>query len=62
MVPTLQSTTHTRAQSRTALDQKRKANFMEDKITAMVANEIEAEQHILFGGLTSRLTKTQHVA
>ena len=44
------------------MDQKRKANFLEDKITAMV-EEIEDRQHILFGWLNSGLTnKAKQVA
>lgn len=43
-----------------AINQKRKANVFEDEITPMV-EEIEARQHVLFGGLTSRLTnKAKH--
>ena len=37
------------------MDQKRRANFVEDEITAMV-EEIEGRQHVLFGGLNSGLT------
>ena len=37
------------------MDQKRKANFLEDEITAMV-EEIEDRQHVLFAGLNSGLT------
>lgn len=44
------------------MDQKRKANFLEDEITAMV-EEIEDRQHVLFGGLNSGLTnKAKQVA
>uniref|UniRef100_A0A0E9VPC1 Uncharacterized protein n=1 Tax=Anguilla anguilla TaxID=7936 RepID=A0A0E9VPC1_ANGAN len=32
------------------MDQKRKANFLEDEITAIV-EEIEGRQHVLFSGL-----------
>ena len=44
------------------MDQNRKANFLEDEITAMV-EEIEDRQHVLFGGLNSGLTnKVKQVA
>uniref|UniRef100_A0A0E9XUR7 Myb/SANT-like DNA-binding domain-containing protein n=1 Tax=Anguilla anguilla TaxID=7936 RepID=A0A0E9XUR7_ANGAN len=44
------------------MDQKRKANFLEDEITAMV-EEIEDRQHVLFSGLNSGLTnKAKQVA
>ena len=37
------------------MNQKRKANFLEDEITVMVEG-IEDRQHILFGGLNSGFT------
>ncbi|KAJ8346446.1 hypothetical protein SKAU_G00278470 [Synaphobranchus kaupii] len=44
------------------MDQSRKANFLEDELTAMV-EEIEDRQHVLFGGLNSGLTnKAKQVA
>ncbi|KAJ8335833.1 hypothetical protein SKAU_G00391750 [Synaphobranchus kaupii] len=44
------------------MDQRRKANFLEDELTAMV-EEIEDRQHVLFGGLNSGLTnKAKQVA
>lgn len=38
-----------RVRSGTAMDQKRKANFVEDEITEMV-EKTDARQHKLFGG------------
>jgi hypothetical protein len=44
------------------MDQKRKANFLKDEITAMV-EVIEDRQHVLFSGLNSGLTnKAKRVA
>lgn len=44
----------TRVQSEITVEQKRKSNFLEGEITAMV-EEIEARKQILFSGLNSGL-------
>lgn len=44
------------------MEEKRKANFLEDEIATMV-EEIEAWQHVSFGGLNSGLTdRAKHAA
>lgn len=49
-------------QPKIAVDQKRKWNLMEDKITTIV-EEMEDRQHVLFGGLNSGLSnKAKHAA